>query len=84
MRLWAWIHCNNWLLFCFQYGAVNVPYPKDPGNLKATIDAQEKEAVSRMHERDVQDFTVELLENIFLFKFHWNEFPRVQLSHSFS
>ena len=53
MRWWDWINCSDLLLFSFQYGAVNVPYPKDPGNLKATIDAQEKEAVSRMHKRDI-------------------------------
>ena len=29
-----------------QYETVKVPYPADPGNLKATIDADEKAAVS--------------------------------------
>ena len=32
-----------------QYETVKVPYPADPGNLKATVDADEKAAVSICH-----------------------------------
>ncbi len=33
------------LLFVLQYKAVTVPYPKDPDNIAAQIDAQQKESV---------------------------------------
>ena len=34
------------MYFPCQYSGINVPYPKDKANVKADVEAQEKEAVS--------------------------------------